>query len=111
MSALALDTHAAIKRLKEAGFTEAQAEAQVGLLADTIAKDLATKTDLSATAGALRAEIAAVRAEIAALRAEMKNEFAALRSEMRELELRLTIKLGVMMAASVAIVAALVKLL
>ncbi len=34
MSALAFDTYAAVKKLKEAGFTEQQAEAQTALLTD-----------------------------------------------------------------------------
>jgi len=86
MSALAFDTYAAVKKLKEAGFTEQQAEAQTALLTEVIAGDLATKHDIET------------------LRADMKHD-------MKELELRLTIKLGAMLALAVGAVATLVKLL
>jgi hypothetical protein len=46
MSASAFDTYAAVKKLKEAGFTEQQAEAQTALLTDVIAGELATKHDI-----------------------------------------------------------------
>lgn len=85
-NAIALDTHAAIKRLVEAGFTERQAEAEVSILADLVRDELVTKSYLD-----LRL------AEIA--------------RDIRESEQRMTVKLGGMMAASIAIVAALVKLL
>ena len=47
--AVVFDIHSWIKRLKEAGFTEEQAEAEVGLVREALAvnlKDLATKQDL-----------------------------------------------------------------
>jgi hypothetical protein len=86
MSALAFDTYAAVKKLKEAGFTEQQAEAQTALLMDVIAGELATKRDIEM------------------LRADIKHD-------MKELELRLTIKLGAMLALAIGAVATLVKLL
>ena len=43
--------------------------------------------------------------------AELVDERVATKQDLRELELRLTIRLGAMMAASIAIIAALVKLL
>ena len=46
MGALALDTYAAIKKLKQAGFTEQQAEAQTALLSEVVTGELATKHDL-----------------------------------------------------------------
>ena len=42
---------------------------------------------------------------------ELINDPLATKKDLKELEMRLTIRLGVMMAASIAIVAALVKLL
>ena len=86
MSALAFDTYAAVKKLKEAGFTEQQAEAQTALLTEVIAGELATKHDIET------------------LRTDMKHD-------MKELEFRLTIKLGAMLALAVCAVATLVKLL
>jgi hypothetical protein len=86
MSAIAFDTHAFVKRLTAAGMPEPQAEALADEQRRLIDDRLATKADLEA------------------LHAELKRDLA-------ELELRQTIRLGGMMAASIAVVAALVKLL
>jgi len=48
MSALAFDTHKAVKALKEAGFDDAQAEAVVGTVGDAVGGNVATKADLQA---------------------------------------------------------------
>jgi hypothetical protein len=86
MSALAFDTLAFVKKMIRAGMPEAQAEA----LAE------------------LRREIRDVEER---LRAEMREIEARLRAEIREVEHRLTLRLGAILAAAVAIVVALVKLL
>jgi hypothetical protein len=64
-----------VKRLREAGFTETQAEASVSVLADIVYDQMATKRDL------------------------------------KELELRLTIKPGAMLVAAIGVVAVLTKIL
>ena len=111
MSALAFDTYAAVKKLKEAGFTEQQAEAQTTLLMDVIAGELATKHNIET----VKHNIETVRLDIENVRAELKRDIEALRADMKhdmkELELRLTIKLGAMLALAVGAVATLVKLL
>ena len=104
MSALAFDTYAAVKKLKEAGFTEQQAEAQTALLTDVIAGELATKHDIETVKLDIENVRAKLKRDIEALRADMKHD-------MKELELRLTIKLGAMLALAVGAVATLVKLL
>jgi hypothetical protein len=140
MSALAFDTYAAVKKLKEAGFTEQQAAAQTALLMDVIAGELATKHDIETVKrdieavkldienvrAELKRDIEAVKLDIENVRAELKRDIEALRAElkrdietlradmkhdMKELELRLTIKLGAMLALAVGAVATLVKLL
>jgi len=93
MSALAFDTHAAVKKLREAGFTEQQAEAQTTLLVEVISGELATKRDIET------------------LRLDIENVRAELKRDLKELELRLTIKLGAMLALAVGAMATLVKLL
>lgn len=55
MSSMPFDTHAAVKRLSAAGFSEAQAEALVATWASERG-DLATKADLRLEIGALRQE-------------------------------------------------------
>ena len=77
---MAIDTLKVAKRLREAGFTEPQAEAVIAAVQEgTESADLPTKQDL--------------RAEIADLRNELKAEIADLRSELRQTELRLEAKI------------------
>ena len=81
-NAIAFDTLAYVRKLKEAGVPEAQAEVHAEALADIIDERLATKQDI-----------------------------LALRRDLKELEMRLTIRLGAMLTAGIVIVATLVKLL
>jgi Protein of unknown function (DUF1640) len=94
MSTITFDTHRFIRKLKEAGFEEKQAEAAADAFRDAQAETEAiTRRDLKELELSLKAEIQLFRGDVQAM------------------EYRMTIKLGGMMAASVAIVAALVKLL
>ncbi len=86
MGALAFDTLSYAKKLKSAGFTDQQAEVQAEILAEVISDQLATKSDIE----------------------ELKLQ---LNRDIKELEYRLTIRLGMMMVSSVALVATLVKVL
>ena len=97
MSVLAPDTHAYVKRLKEAGFSEQQAEVLAETQAELITDQLASKHDIEN----VRTEL---KRDIETLRADLKHD-------LKELELRLTIKLGAMLAIAVGAVATLVKLL
>lgn len=100
MSSVAFDTLRFAKRLEEAGIPPAQATG-VSFAFDQalseILSQLATKQDLLL----LRQEL---KSEIAILGQELKGDMA-------QLELRMTIKLGTMLAASVGMTTALVKLL
>ena len=87
------DTLAYAKKLKAVGFTEEQSEVQAEAFAEIIEERLATKQD------------------ILALDKDIKELEIRLKRDMKEMEMRLTIRLGTMMAASIAIVAVLVKLL
>ena len=101
--AVAFDTLKAATRLQnEAGFNEKQARVLVATFAEGIGENLATKDDVAM----LRNEMA-TKEDVAVLRSEM----AVLRGEMRELEQRMTIRLGGMIAAAVAIIVALDNLL
>jgi hypothetical protein len=87
---VAIDTLKVAKRLREAGFTEPQAEAVIAAVQEaTTAADLATKPDIAA----LRSEIAAVRAElrseIGEVRAELRSAVTELRADIHAAELRL----------------------
>ena len=105
--AVAFDTLKAATRLQnEAGFNEKQARVLVATFAEGIGENLATKEDVAA----LRSEMAN-KEDVAILRSEMEVLREVLRGEMRELEQRMTIRLGAMIAAAVGIIVALDKLL
>ncbi|MDI1231250.1 MAG: hypothetical protein PSV18_14310 [Methylobacter sp.] len=89
MATITFDTLKFANTLKEAGVPPAQAEAEATALSDVLEvnlKELVTKDDL-------------------------RHEVELLRRDMYDMEQRLVIKLGGLMAFSIGIVAALVKLL
>lgn len=73
-----------IRNLEAVGFTRAQAEVQAQGLTEIMETKFATKDDL--------------RNEVL----KIQTEFKLVRSEMREMESRLTIKLGSIMVAGIA---------
>ena len=84
---MAIDTLKVARRLREAGFSEPQAEAVVeAVRGGTEEAELATKHDLALLSAELRAEVAAVRVELS-------GAIATLRAEMREMEQRLIAKI------------------
>jgi hypothetical protein len=100
MATITFDTLKFANRLKDAGVPGRQAEAEAEALAEALEvnlKELATKEDIRREADSIRKEISELRKD---------NE-----RDLRELEMRLTMKLGALMAASIGVVAALVKLL
>jgi len=100
MATIMFDTLKFANTLKEAGVPSAQAEAEATVLSEVLEvnlKELVTKEDL--------------HREIESLRREMITGFAQVDSRFIELEQRLIIKLGGLIALSIGIVAALVKLL
>ncbi len=86
MASAILDTHGFVKRLMAAGMPEPQAKFWPEKQAKMLGEQLATKQD-----------IALLRADMTAMEQRIKDQ--------------LTIRLGGMLAAAVAIIAALVKLL
>ena len=107
MTAIAFDTLKFAKRLKEGGFTDQQAETLAQAEAEFIEQSLASKRDVKELEVALKRDIeelrGGVRRDIEALRADLKRD-------MKELEYRMTIKLGAMLAVAVGAMATLVKL-
>ena len=75
---VAFDTLKASRRLTAAGFDEAQADTLVSIFAEDVGARLVTKDDLA-------------------------REIATLRGEMRDLERRLTIRMGAMFGGGVTI--------
>lgn len=97
MPTITFDTHAYVKKLKAAGFTEQQAEVQAETFTEIIEDRLATKQDLKGLETILRRDI--------------KELETNTRRDLKELEMRLTIRLGSIVAVGIAVVATLVKLL
>ncbi len=104
MSAVAFDTHKAVKALKEAGADERLAEAVVATVGNAMGENMATKTDIASVRSDLTAEIASVKSEITAVRSDIAAEIAAL-------EARLYRHLWIMAAGIVGLTVTLVKLI
>jgi hypothetical protein len=83
--AYAFDTLGYAKRLRDAGISQGQAEAHAEAAREFVMGELVTKADLQATK-------------------------ADLQAAMDTLSLRLTLRLGVMLAAGLATLAAIIKL-
>ena len=86
MSATTFDTLTYAKKLREAGFTEQQAEAQAEALKAVVDDNVATKQDL-------------------------KELEARITREMKQMESRITIRLGGMNVAAVVVLAVLIRVL
>jgi hypothetical protein len=93
MASAIFDTHAFVKRLTAAGMPVEQAEILADESTRLVGEQVATKQDIAR----LRADLDRVGADLTAMEQRIKDQ--------------LTIRLGVMLAAAIAIDAALVKLL
>ena len=121
----AFDTLKAATQLQEAGLEEDKARALVSTFAQGMVENLATKQDLAALAtkeelaslrgelGLLRAEVAtlATREELTGLRSHMDQTATGLRAEISKVQERMTVRMGTAIAAAVAILVAVDKLL
>ena len=120
--AIALDTLAYARRLREAGFSEQQAEGQAQALAAAMTDTLATKQDLSDLETRMDARFAALEARVDARFAQVDARFdylerhldtrlsehsARFGQQLADLERRTTLR----MLTGIAVVSALVKLL
>ncbi len=121
------------KTLEAAGFSREQAEATIDVFLRFMEHNFSTKEDLQNFRNETQKEFQVVRSEFQAMRSETQQEFQAVRAEFRRdmqdlrnevhefrtefrhalinLEHKMTIKLGLMQAASIGIFAALVKFL
>jgi chromosome segregation ATPase len=79
------DTHASVKKLKEAGFTEQQAEAQVEVISEVLQSNLATKLDIAELKSELKSDIAELKSELKSDVAELKTEIAVVRTEIERM--------------------------
>lgn len=101
--AYAFDTLSYAKRLRDAGIAQQHAEAHAEAAREFVMGELATKADLLA-----------VKADFQVLKADLQAMKADLQAAMETLSLRLTLRLGVMLATglatSVGLIAAIIKL-
>ncbi len=96
---MTFDTLSYARRLKQAGVLEAQAEAMADATRELVTQDVAGKSDITA----LKPEITALATEVAAVEQRLT---AALET----LSLRLTVRVGVMLAAGLSILVALSRI-
>ncbi|MEI6559887.1 MAG: hypothetical protein WCO00_15900 [Rhodospirillaceae bacterium] len=82
------------------GVAQALAEAMSGAELATKADVVAAKSDLTALINSLRNDLTAM---INTLRTELSAAIESVRAELKQLEQRMTIKLGAMLAAGIAI--------
>src|SRR5687767_8370201 len=104
MNAIAFDTLAYVKRLREAGVEALQAEAQAEALSLAISENLATSEELKALELNLRAEIEK-------LGLELRKELEQMRLEIRDSQMTIIKWLVPLLLGQTAVLAALVKLL
>ena len=108
----AIDTHASIKRLADAGVPDKQAEALVELMAQQH-EDVATKADIAAindkmATMATKIDLAEVKADIAAINDKMATKIDL--AEMKTQLLNSMIALGGVMIALGGVIIATIKL-
>lgn len=112
-----VDTISYARRLRDAGVSPEQAEAHALAMLGYV-QDLASKQDLDRAVAEIKADAdrsnAALRSELTALVATLRNEqtasVASLRSEIAAMGQTLTIRLGGLLMAGVAALAAIIKL-
>ena len=109
MSALAFDTHQAVKALCEAGAAEPLAEAFVETIGDAVSGNVATKADIDRVETTLKADIAEVKADVdrvettlkadvdrveTTLRADIDRVETTLKADIAESEARVQVKIA-----------------
>lgn len=103
------------EELEKVGFSADQAQASMKVLMDVMNENFTTNQRLSETEFALRSDLRAVenslRSEIKNVETVLRSEIKDLRTDMKELEYKLTIKLGTMMTLAIGATATLLKVL
>jgi len=103
----AFDTLGCARRLRDAGILQDQAEAHATAGRDFVMAELVTKTDLNEALALTRTEF---NQALALTRTEFNQAVALLQQKIETQTLRLTVRLGMLMAAGVAVLGAIVKL-
>ena len=109
------------KMLEEVGFSRDQAETSIKILVEIMEDKLASKHDLQEHRVAFKQDLQELRVDLQELRVTSKHDLQELRTEVQHsfsqmdakfaiLESKLTVKMGTMLAASIAILTAIQKL-
>ena len=101
--AFAFDSLGYAKHLREAGVPQDQAEAHAEAARQFIMAELVTRYDLDALRRELDTKIDMLRRDLDLLRRDLE-------AKIDTLSLRLTVRVGVMLAAGIAALAAIIKL-
>ncbi|MFN2377700.1 MAG: hypothetical protein ABR538_14270 [Candidatus Binatia bacterium] len=113
--AMALDTLAYARRLRQAGFSEQQAEGQAEALAAAMTDTLATKQDLMLLRQDAEVRFSQVDARFEYLERHIDTRFAEqearIDAKLADLERRMTTRLGGITVAGIGVVSALVRIL
>ena len=110
------------QELEKAGFSRDQAEASLKLLIEVMNENFATKSDLKETELRLESAILATKSDLKESELRLESAIFATRSDLnavaqkldssiREVEYKMTIKLGAMMTLAIGITATLVKII
>ena len=78
MATFTFDTHRAIQNLKEAGVSEAQAEAVVALVSSVFSDNVATKADIQRLEQKLEYEVRSIRSDMQATEQRTKADNRAM---------------------------------
>ncbi|MEO5348002.1 MAG: CCDC90 family protein [Magnetococcus sp. YQC-9] len=112
----AFDTHKFVKQMVATGFTEEQAETQVNLLTDILGYQLSTKADVAKMdmhVLELQRDIKALDAKIETTRADLQCAIKELdtktETRLKELELRMVIKMGAMIIGGIGLLFGLMR--
>ena len=125
---VAFDTLAYAKKLQALGVPAPQAEAQAEAFSEVVLTNLASRRDLAEVESSLKHDLAemetSLKRDLAEVESRLKRDLAEVKSELKldlaemksslkhdlaEMEFRLTLRLGGVMMAAVAAIAALIK--
>ncbi|MBF0437300.1 MAG: hypothetical protein HQL77_18310 [Magnetococcales bacterium] len=112
-NAVAFDSYAYVRKLRDAGLTEQQAAIQAEALVNLIEERLATKKDLAEVEAGLKRDIKELDLKIEKVRADLQRDIKELdaktETRLKELELRMVIKMGGMILAGIGILFGLMR--
>ncbi|MGL9725045.1 DUF1640 domain-containing protein [Sodalis sp.] len=111
MGQVAFDTLQASEELQTAGLTSEQAKAiSLVVRKSHEVADVATKRDLEDVRKDMQARFEKTEAQIADVRKDMAAGFDKINDRFEKLGMQMTIRLGLMVAAAVSIIAAILKM-